>query len=123
LTSTLTLSEAVDLNGGGDGDSTSTWYVDFWCESSPKNHGEGHVEVDDGLNVHGHVQLNDSRQGQGPGQRQPKMRQPKMRQPKMRQPKMRQPKMRQPKMRLRQAQTWFNTSGAIRSRNADEHDQ
>ncbi|HEX8109858.1 MAG TPA: hypothetical protein VF516_19140, partial [Kofleriaceae bacterium] len=30
-----------------------------------------HVEVDDGLNVHGHVNLNDGRQGQGSGRRQP----------------------------------------------------
>jgi hypothetical protein len=29
------------------------------------------VEVDDGLNVHGHVNLNDGRQGQGSGRRQP----------------------------------------------------
>jgi hypothetical protein len=29
------------------------------------------VEVDDGLNVHGHVNLNDGRQGQGPGRRPP----------------------------------------------------
>jgi hypothetical protein len=27
------------------------------------------VEVDDGLNVYGHVNLNDGRQGQGPGRR------------------------------------------------------
>jgi hypothetical protein len=32
---------------------------------------EVHVEVDDGLNVHGHVNLNDGRQGQGPGRRPP----------------------------------------------------
>jgi len=29
------------------------------------------VEVDDGLNVYGHVKLNDGRQRQGPGRRQP----------------------------------------------------
>jgi hypothetical protein len=32
------------------------------------------AEVDDGLNVDGHVNLNDSRQGQGPGRPQPAMR-------------------------------------------------
>jgi len=74
LRSTLTLSQDVDLNGDGDVDPTldlvrgpSAGLRILVEESRPRVQ----VEVDDGLNVHGHVNLNDGRQGQGPSQRQP----------------------------------------------------
>ena len=71
---TLTLSQDVDLNGDVDVDSTldlvrgpSGGLRILPEESRPMVN----VEVDDGLDVHGHVNLDDGRQGQGSGQRQP----------------------------------------------------
>jgi hypothetical protein len=66
--------KAFDLNGDGDVDSILDLVRGPPCglripveESRPMVK----VEVDDGLNVHGHGNLNDGRQGQGPGQRPP----------------------------------------------------
>src|SRR5215475_11414057 len=66
--------KAFDLNGDGDVDSIldlvrgpSGGLRILVEESRPMVN----VEVDDGLNVYGHVNLDDSRQGQGPGRRQP----------------------------------------------------
>jgi hypothetical protein len=74
LTLTLTLSQDVDVNGGRkrrlDLDLVrrpSGGLRILVEESRPMVK----VEVDDRVNVHGHVNLNDSRQGQGPGRRQP----------------------------------------------------
>jgi hypothetical protein len=74
LTSTLTLSQDVDLNGDVDFDSIldlgrrpSGGLRILVEESRPMVN----LEVDDGLNVYGHVNLNDGRQRQGPGRRPP----------------------------------------------------
>jgi hypothetical protein len=73
---TSTLSQDVDLNGDVNVEST----LDLVRGPSgglrilvEESRSMVHVEVDDGLNVHGHVKLDDVRQGQGPGQRQPEM--------------------------------------------------
>ena len=71
---TLTLSQDVDLNGDVNVDSIldrvrgPSGALRILVEQSRPT---GNVEVDDRLNVHGHVNLNDVRQGQGPGRRQP----------------------------------------------------
>jgi hypothetical protein len=71
---TSTLSQDVDLNGDGDVDSIldlvrrPSGGLQILVEASRPM---VKVEVDDGLNVHGHVNLNDGRQGQGPGRRPP----------------------------------------------------
>jgi hypothetical protein len=74
LTSILTLSQDIDLNGDVDVESILDLVrgPSDLCEfSSETSRATVNVEVDDGVNVYGHVNVNDGRQCQGPGRRPP----------------------------------------------------